>query len=131
MKRFAAALALLVLVSVPLAVTAHASRTATTAICHRTASKTKPYVKLRVNAKALKTFSKNAADIIPARGACPRSVMTPTAGGTALPSFMTGEAETPAGDPVATGTATIRLRAGQGQVCYQVAARDLPAAAAM
>jgi CHRD domain len=43
-----------------------------------------------------------------------------------------GENETPAGDPVATGTATISIRPGKPKVCYQLAARDLsgPAAAA-
>jgi hypothetical protein len=43
---------------------------------------------------------------------------------------LVGEAETPAADPVATGTATIRLRAGKPQVCYSIAARDLSGAAA-
>jgi hypothetical protein len=45
---------------------------------------------------------------------------------------MVGENETPAADPVATGTATFRVRAGQPRVCYSIAARDLsgPAAAA-
>ena len=38
---------------------------------------------------------------------------------------LTGEAESPAGDPVATGTATIRLRT-DGRVCYQLAAKNLP-----
>jgi hypothetical protein len=45
---------------------------------------------------------------------------------------LVGEAESPAGDPVATGNATIRVRAGKPQVCYTIAARDLsgPAVAA-
>src|SRR5581483_2891743 len=53
-------------------------------------------------------------------------------GGTAFNVTLTGESETPAGDPVATGTATIRLRAGQGQVCYRLEADNLggPAVAA-
>ncbi len=42
---------------------------------------------------------------------------------------LTGEAESPAGDPVATGTATIRLRT-DGRVCYEVAAKNLPRALA-
>ena len=42
---------------------------------------------------------------------------------------LTGEAESPAGDPVATGTATIRLRT-DGRVCYQLAAKNLPRAVA-
>jgi CHRD domain-containing protein len=101
-------------------------------ICHRTASKAKPYVKLRVSAKQQAGHVKHAADIIPApSGGCPRTVLTPTSGGRAFEVAMTGEAEgaTP-GDPVATGTATVRLRAGQGQVCYQLAASNLPTAAA-
>jgi CHRD domain-containing protein len=45
---------------------------------------------------------------------------------------LVGEAESPAGDPVATGNATIRVRRGKAQVCYSIAARDLsgPAVAA-
>jgi len=39
--------------------------------------------------------------------------------------ILAGETETPTGDPVATGSATISLRAGQPKVCYQLTARDL------
>jgi hypothetical protein len=56
--------------------------------------------------------------------------MTATAGGRAFNVALTGETETPAGDPVGTGTATIRLRAGQGQVCYQLAVENLAPAVA-
>jgi hypothetical protein len=42
---------------------------------------------------------------------------------------LTGESESPAGDPVATGTATIKLRS-DGKVCYQLAAKNLPRAVA-
>ena len=38
---------------------------------------------------------------------------------------LAGENETPAGDPVGTGSATIRARAGQAKICYQLVARDL------
>jgi CHRD domain len=38
---------------------------------------------------------------------------------------LAGENESPAGDPVATGSATIRARAGQARICYQLSARDL------
>jgi hypothetical protein len=86
---------------------------------------------MRVAGKQLALHLKRAADIIPAVGACPKTLLTATSGGTALPTFLTGEAESPAGDPVATGTATVRLRRGQGQVCYQVAGRNLPTASAM
>lgn len=57
-------------------------------------------------------------------------MLTPTSGGRLFSVSMTGEAESPAGDPVAIGTATIRMRAGQGQVCYRLAAENLPAAVA-
>ena len=57
-------------------------------------------------------------------------MLTASAGGTVFQIALTGEAETPAGDPVATGTSTVHLRAGQGQVCYQIAGKNLPTAAA-
>jgi hypothetical protein len=103
---------------------------AKTTICHRTASKTTPYVKLRVSGKALRAHLKHPADIIPApAGGCPKTLLA-TTGGRAFQVALTGDAESPAGDPVGTGTATIRLRAGQGQVCYQLAAKNLPPAVA-
>jgi hypothetical protein len=110
---------------------AHGSSAAKkTSICHRTANKKTPYVKLTVSAKQLKGHLKHAADIIPApRGACPKTILTPTSGGTELSAVLTGEAETPAGDPVATGTATVRLRAGQGQACFTLNAKNLPSPA--
>ena len=106
---------------------------ATVGICHRTSSASRPYVKLAVNARRRSAHLRHAADIIPAtRGACPRTILTPTSGGTALSVTLTGEAETPSGDPVATGEAVVRLRRGQGQLCYTLEATNLsgPAAAA-
>jgi hypothetical protein len=98
----------------------------TTAICHRTHSATRPYVKIRVSAKALKAHVSHAADIIPApRGACPRTLLTPSSGGVAASIALTGEAESPAADPVGTGTATIRLRLGQGQACFRITAANI------
>jgi hypothetical protein len=130
MKRLGFLLAALTLAGAAL-VTASASTGVTRTICHRTASKTNPYVKLRVSGKTLAAHLKHPADIIPApRGGCPRTVLTATSGGRAFGIALTGEAESPAGDPVGTGTATVRLRAGQGQVCYQLAVSNLPAAAA-
>ena len=100
-------------------------------ICHRTASNTKPYVKLRISAKALRAHVKHPADIIPApKSGCPTTLLTPTSGGRAFEIALTGEAESPTGDPVATGTSTVRLRAGQGQVCFQLAVDNLPPAVA-
>jgi hypothetical protein len=57
-------------------------------------------------------------------------VLTPTSGGRTFTVAMTGNAENPAGDPVGTGTAELHLRAGQGQVCYQIAVKNLPPAVA-
>ena len=105
---------------------ADASRDAVRPVCKRTTSAAKPYVLRRAATTSLK-----AADIFPVpRGGCPRTVLTATAGGTALPVALTGEAETPAGDPVATGEATIRARRGQGQVCYRLATTNLQGAIA-
>src|SRR5262245_14028752 len=131
MKRFAAVLALLLLAGIQLT-TANASRHASgTIICSRTTSSTAPYKKMAVSGKLLRAHLKKAADIIPApKGACPKTVLSPTTGGTAFAISMTGEAESPAGDPVATGNASVRLRSGQGQVCYQITAKNLPTAAA-
>src|SRR5262249_54079845 len=84
-----------------------------------------------VSAKQLIAHTKHAADIIPApRAGCPHTLLTPTSGGRLFAIALTGEAESPAADPVATGTATVRLRNGQGQVCYTFAAVNLPPAVA-
>jgi CHRD domain len=102
-------------------------------LCHRTSSAARPYVKIRVTAAQMRAHQRHAADIIPApAGACPRTRLTANGGGRALASVLVGETESPAGDPVATGTATIRLRAGQGQVCFRIEVENLsePAAAA-
>lgn len=48
--------------------------------------------------------------------------------GTALRVFrvvLAGENETPAGDPVATGSATVRVRSGRARICYSLVALDL------
>jgi hypothetical protein len=113
--------------------TAQSSKTAKVRICHRTSSKARPYARLSVTRAALRRHLRHAADIYPVpRGGCPRSVLTPTSGGTAFTVAMVGESESPAGDPVGTGTATVRLRAGQGQACFSFQVRNiaLPAAGA-
>lgn len=130
MKKLGLLLTVLGLAGAALA-TASASTDANRTICHRTASKKTPYVKIRVSPKQLRAHMKHAADIVPApQGGCPKTLLTPTSGGRAFEVSLTGETETPAGDPVGTGTATIRLRAGQGQLCYQLAASNLPVAVA-
>ena len=73
--------------------TANAGTNATPrVICHRTSSATKPYVKLAVSARQLRAHLKHAADIIRTPlGACPKAVMTATAGGRAFNVALTGE----------------------------------------
>jgi CHRD domain len=113
---------------------AFATSAAKTTICHRTISAKKPYIKLTVSKSVLKGHLKHAADIIPApAGPCPQVVLSPTAGGQALTTNLSGAAEVPGpGDPDGAGTATIRLRPGEGRLCFQLSASNitLPAAAA-
>jgi len=105
----------------------------TRSVCHRTSSKARPYAKVRVTAAQLRAHLKHAADVypVPASG-CPRSLLTATAGGTTYSVTLTGETESPAGDPVGTGTATVHVRRGQGQLCFAFDVRGitLPAAGA-
>jgi len=130
MKQLGFMLAVLVFAGAALT-TASARTNGKVTICHRTTSKTNPYVKLLVSSKALRAHVKHPADIIPApKSGCPKTVLTPSSGGLAFQIALTGEAESPNGDPVATGTSTVRLRAGQGQVCFQIAVDNLPPAVA-
>jgi hypothetical protein len=96
-------------------------------VCHRTSSATAPYKKIN---EAPAKINAHPADIFPVpKGGCPKTLLA-TTGGTAFNVTMIGDAETPKGDPVGNGTATIRLRQGQGQACFKLAAKDLPAAVA-
>lgn len=105
---------------------ASAQSDATRPYCKRTTSKVKPYVRVTGNTARLK-----ASDIYPVpRGGCPRTVLTATTAGAPLPVALTGEAESSPGDPVGTGEATVRARAGQGQVCYRLSTSNLPGAVA-
>ena len=125
MKRFVLAVAALSALGVALTSANAKNDAAGRKICHRTASASNPYRLLTVSAKALRAHTNHPADIIPApRAGCPKTLLA-TTGGTAFNITMTGDVESPAGDPVATGTATVRLRAAQGQVCYKVAAANL------
>jgi hypothetical protein len=131
MKRLGFLLAVLGFASVAALTTASAGTDATRSICHRVSSKKAPYVKIAVSAAQLKAHLKHSADIYPVpRGGCPKTLLSSSTGGRLLSVRLRGEAESPAGDPVGTGTATVRLRAGQGQVCYRIAAANLPPAAA-
>jgi CHRD domain len=105
-----------------IATTATATRDATAVICHRTASVERPYVRLTIPIRRLGVHREHAADVIPASRSCPGAILTPFHAGTALGAALLGG---PGADPVATGSASIRVRRGQGQVCAQVAVEDL------
>lgn len=51
-------------------------------------------------------------------------------GGRPLHATLSGSGETPPGDPKGTGTATIRVNEGQGQVCWDISVKDLTQAMA-
>ncbi len=104
MKRFG--ICILAAVSFAIAGTmATAGSTATAAkvtICHRTASATKPYVKITVSTRAaLRGHQRHPGDIMPAPASgCPTVALTPTTGGTVLAATLTGANEVPGpGDP--------------------------------
>jgi hypothetical protein len=105
-----------------------------TAICHKTHSAKKPYVKVTVSKSVLKGHIAHPGDVIPApAGGCPTTALTPTKGGRKLTTTLTGAAEVPGpGDPDGTGTATLRLRVGQAQICHTITVSNitLPALAA-
>lgn len=101
-------------------------------ICHRTATAARPYVRqVATSAAELRRHRAHPADIVPASGPCPRAVLRPAAGGTALTTSLLGVVERPEpGAAEGAGTATIRLRRGQGQICYRLSVRGIGAAAA-
>jgi CHRD domain len=132
-------LRLAVLVVAILAATGGAVRAATeraalkVPVCQRTASTARPYLRVVVRTrKQLRAHLARHADIVPASGACPRVAVTPTTGGRALATNLSGADEKPAGDPDGLGIASVRSLPGLGQLCYQltVSRIELPATAA-
>jgi len=128
MRHFALVTALLFAVAAAFS-TAQAARDAQTlkmAICHKTKSAKKPYVRVVVRDRAtLRAHSlAHHADIIPAPATgCPRTTLTADQGGRQLTATLTGAAEVPGpGDADGSGTASIRLRVGQGQICFRLTA---------
>jgi CHRD domain len=136
MRRLFLLFGLVALVASGLAISASASPAKKTKVtlCHRTTSTKHPYVKITVSTPAqLKAHERHAQDIIPApAGGCPNVAISPTQGGTLLTATMTGANEVPPADPDGTGTASIRLQAGEGRVCFSLSVANitLPATAA-
>jgi hypothetical protein len=130
MRRLGFLAALLALAGVTLGSASAHTDQARRSICHRTGVGPKPYVLLKVTAAQLAAHLKHPSDIVPApKGGCPTTLLVSN-GGTAFQVSLTGETESPPGDPVGTGTATVRLRVGQGQACYQIDAKNLTGIAA-
>ena len=111
------------LVFAPAAFTAKASKTT---ICHRTKSAKKPYVKITVSKSVLKGHLRHAQDIIPAPASgCPTVVLTPTTGGVLIHTSLLGTNEVPPADLDGTGTADLRLQAGEARLCFQLAVANI------
>ena len=91
-------------------------------------------MKVKVGKAVLKAHKAHPGDIIPApAGGCPTTLLTASQGGKKSSTTLTGAAEVPGpGDPDGTGTASLRLRHGQGEICFMLAVTDItsPAAAA-
>ena len=102
-------------------------------VCQRTKSAARPYLRVVVRTRTqLRAHLARHADIVPARGACPKVAVTPTSGGRTLTTNLSGADETPSGDPDGLGIASVRSLPGLGQLCYQltVSRIELPATAA-
>jgi CHRD domain len=102
-------------------------------VCQRTKNGARPYLRVVVRTRTqLRAHLARHADIVPAPGACPRVAVTPTTGGRALTTNLTGADEKPSGDPDGLGIAFVRSLPGLGQLCYQVTVSriELPATAA-
>jgi hypothetical protein len=110
---------------------APAAKQAKQAVCHKTSSKTKPYVRVVLSGAALKKAIASSDDIVPAPRSCPRTLLTANGGGVEIDANLLGIAEQPElGDPDGTGTAVIRLRQGQGRVCFKLEVQNLGTVAA-
>jgi hypothetical protein len=116
------AVPLLVLGSFGVAQASHQKAQAKVAVCHKVGTKYQRVI--ATGSKQLKTYTAAAADIIPAPAKCPAKLLSPTATGkdiTTITVTMLGVAEQPdPADPDGKGTATIKLRKGEGQLCYSL-----------
>ncbi len=98
---------------------AHAAQPQRVSLCHKTSSATNPYVLIKVRPAVAARHVMHHQDVMPAPAGGCRSLqaLTPTRGGAGLAASLTGSA--------GTGTATIRMRPGQGTVCFRFT--NLPA----
>ncbi|HYZ77026.1 MAG TPA: CHRD domain-containing protein [Gaiellaceae bacterium] len=136
MRRFAIA-GVIALVAAAALGTAEAAQThgaKKVALCHRTKSAKRPYVRVVVSTRAqLRAHMAHHADIVPVpAGGCPRTAVTPKKGGVVLTASLSGTNQTPPGDLDGSGQATFRTLPGLGQICYSITVKDitLPATAA-
>lgn len=92
---------------------AQAAKPQKVSICHKTSSATTPYVLIKVTPAVAARHVLHHQDVMPAPASGCRGLqaLTPARGGARLTANLTGTA--------GTGTATIRLRAGQGTVCFR------------
>jgi len=92
---------------------AQAAKPQKVSVCHKTSSATTPYVLVKVTPAVAAKHVLHHQDVMPAPANGCRSLqaLTPTRGGARLTTSLTGTA--------GTGTATIRLRPGQGTVCFR------------
>lgn len=101
------------------------------AVCHKTSSAKRPYVRIVVGGAALKRSVASSDDIVPAPKTCPQTLLTATGGGVEIDTKLLGVAEQPdIGDPDGTGSAAIWLRVGQARVCFKLDVQNIAQAVA-
>ncbi len=112
MRKLAIGLAACAVVALGLG-NAQAAKPQKVSICHKTSSATRPYVLVKVTPAVAAKHVLHHQDVMPVPEAGCRSLqaLTPTRGGVRLAADLTGTA--------GSGTATIRLRPGQGTVCFR------------
>src|SRR2546423_8516944 len=92
----------------------------TVTVCQRTKSSARPYVRVVVRSQArLRSHLARHADIVPARGACPKVALTPTRRGIELTANLNGSGEKPSRDPARPRLAAVRALPGLGALCHQ------------